>query len=844
MENFSQKISGYARLPKIEKFRKSKKKIQKELESISGKQKTKKIASEKESILINLLRKKISGEKAIGEYLDEKGMKATSAEIKWLKTLVDLKFDLRPLSLWPNLFNKPIKYKTVSNFDIRNVTGDKLIARYYQGEAIKGVMERCCNVMRVGYYSNNLMTIEDEQKAFEYYVEDFSLYYTGPFYENNANTYVQSKDQLTIKGEKYNVAIGGNGMNKEDVIIFKETLEFQNVIEKLNNQVKIKSEKGLKKGIREYKYSPGNYYFNQEVILTDIFPPILVLPKIMNFTLLFDGEIDIEAYLEAIKSKEEEDININLLSIDNLEPIMNLIGVIGLIFDGKIFFKTDYTYQQVYEYYWENKIYFGPVKSLYNDFRTIVIFYMESFTVRVSIDRMKKVYDSCVSWLETWEQFLKSRANQITNKFLSYIFDTDNMFSNFINHSQQVISTLKYSSELCISPNSSDIDNLEKTLRASALIIQNCLIAGKNKMIPEYRSPFSFLGNTIGDPQYAQDVFKFAQDLIEIADKKKNEKEIKILEENKVKTLGVSEGKEEIYNVLLEQLNDKKTTSMSLLDTINKIGAALGKKEVIAPKILQEKIREENEKINKMELELSEQNKLNAELNSKMQQLTTNMQNMRQEVPVAKEYKIDTGLFGFYYNRELPAWESALQSTNKTIGKYTQLSVDELNAETGFLATVQIDVTANPGTKTNPVFCLTDAMWAIVFVLISTEGKVENWKRLLMETEDYIKKFKGTIQLDKVYGNYYADNLLKYMANNLNDNEKIFISVPNTSTPVYNYHFSRNPFYFNLNWGKIFFEVGLNPNTNQGGQFLAGMNKLYQEARGNNTNLIISQTGN
>lgn len=826
----------YKNLTNVTSIKKKRKRaVQRELDIISGKQRVKKVASEKENILLDLLRKKITGERGISEYLEGKNISTNPQEVKWLDTLVSLKFDLRTLSIWPNLFSKPIKYRTYTKFKIKSISADKLLARYYQNTALQGVLEKCCDVDRVGYYSQDLIVLEDEQLIYEYYIEDFSLNLSGVYYNSDKKeNYKLQEDKLKIRGEDYSFATTND---VEDVVIFKDSVynTLGDAMAKLDEQVRIKNESGLKQGIREYKYSPGNYYMNQDVILTDVFPPVLVLPNPYEFTVVFEGTINVENYIESYKRKEEENINSGLISIENLEPIMNLIGVAGLI-DNRQFQTSELTYSQVYEYYWKNKAYFQPLKGLYSDFKNIVLYYMESFSIRVSIDRMRKTFDACENWLQRWNQYLNSKSNKICADFLGYI-SGDNTFKNFQLFSKNIIDVIKVASETCINPNSLYSDAIEKTLRAAALAITNILIDGSKCIIGETRSPYSFLGNTIGSSEQANALITYAQMLIENSSKETEKQKEVESQKNTARNIGKNEGMSVVYDKLIEKLNDPKLASPEILAATNEIGSLLGKNPITQTKATEAYNKAKTEEYTKLMKDINELSKNTSTVISTMSNLQQQQNDMTQKFQEQQQQNIQTqiivpqkGFYGFVYNMKLSNFILYNpQNSNNQFVYYSDISSNQTSVNFNSLGTNKINIMATPGTADNPIFTILDLLLAITIYYDGQDVKNKQvkdctWINILNKTNDVNARFnipnnlllfdqngkeyktKGNVNILEVINKMKPNNeFLVYYTDSLNNN----ILVRPTRYQYYSH--SLNPFYLNLDWENLFKELEYPP---------------------------------
>ena len=483
----------------------------KNLRSISllGKKQSRVIKkSERESILSKLVKKRIA-EGAMGDELQNLGLKGTEDEINYFDALYRSKVDIRSWGFSKNLLTKPLKlYFMDDNVSHPFITSDMLYWSYLSLNSLTGtnaIFKDFITLSKVHMCSKKAIILESKEEISEFYYEDMDKDVFCPMYKPTfdfAHNVANGKTFI-INGKTYYVS--SNEEQGVPIMISIQGKQADQIKSIVENAVKLKDKKELSIGIKTLSKLEGAYYFQHTITVTNFCPNVMLLKEGKNgkwdFKTLYEFEIIPDLLLESLKKNFNNAMLIisKITTWENVDAMYEIIGVTLLTnLDGNAAIREELT--KIWENYKKFKQSIGIYKKLYMLFKRLVLFFLDSFNSRIGIDRMDSVRKLATEFVENYNLIARNETEKENVREFVNLFNDENTMKNFL--APDIIvnaKTIKNTCEKILNPLPGEENELEVNVRALGLRLQDYLYGTKDSIITEIRAPNAFLANTIGE---------------------------------------------------------------------------------------------------------------------------------------------------------------------------------------------------------------------------------------------------------------------------------------------------------------------------------------------------------
>lgn len=476
--------------------------------SLMNRKRNKVSKSEKQMLVEKLYKSKIEIKDARGmrTELEKEFKDVTKDDAEYYYNIYKMKYASSRIGLIRNLVSKPVRLSYIGTIQSRYITSDKLFWSQKAAELIKTLDSEVKDFLILKKITLTTMSVNqfDEKKVFdECYFQDFAVDVSSPGWTVKNNT--QAKDFEEVK----KLAFTMDGINckvyrvkNNDMVYVKGEVTLEEVIKKLNSTTYIKTKSFLSQGVKKISKKKGYYYYMQEIEPTDFCPAFLGLKDITTFTVKYDFELEPNAYVETCISQKKILQDVNLISFENLNSVMQLLQIIRISLGEDMDSQLNKEMIEFYSKYVENKNVFAQVRTHYSTFKNIVLAFYDSFVNKVNIEKIKTIYQKCVSFMAEEVQIgTDKKSNVAYAKILISLKNVGQRMINFSSSSgkdrKSVIGILTRVCVQLMDPGS-ESSQIEENVRAAGLLILDILMDGEYPMIDEIRSPCAFLVNTTG----------------------------------------------------------------------------------------------------------------------------------------------------------------------------------------------------------------------------------------------------------------------------------------------------------------------------------------------------------
>lgn len=489
-----------------------KKEKKKNLKKILERAKIKKIKKARDKILEALQKKRRSQltKEEIVEEIKKAGSEPSEEKIILFQNLYPLNFDLKTFNFPISLFPKKISFNFLCESKKKVIlTTDHLFWGYYgvlgDNDLRKygkiGNIKKVCLASKLALAKNESFTFE------EGYVQDydkdffFSKVNSTESYDTEIANKFNSANDFFVNSKNFKVIDSENFL-----CIYPSSYSIDDVKNGIKKTTIFSQQKGiLSKGLKEVNKSEGLYYFQQTFDLENFFPSFVLTnwsgeELRENLDIMFTLELDYNALTNEFLDKKIEIKEIcRKATWENIKEVANYIRFLYYTEKAKTgnrgeFLSSDYrTFIQIYEQY--SQVISEYIES-YKIFKKICLSYLDSFVNKVNIEKLERIGKLCNDYsvlVEILFNNVDSRQNitKIAN-FFGSPYLTNYLSDNPVMYIKEIQELIK----MILSPNKET--NLEELIRGIALNLRNILLNSKSCIIPEIRSPCSFLGNTIG----------------------------------------------------------------------------------------------------------------------------------------------------------------------------------------------------------------------------------------------------------------------------------------------------------------------------------------------------------
>lgn len=556
-----------------------------------------------------------------------------------------------------------MEYYCINNFDTNFITTDLLywttktknfdVAGIFEDKEYSFKEVYCCSVKPI-LIKNSLEDVK------ECYIQDYNQSFSSPDwpedlkyspnlyvepiieYWYNMKEYVsctvmerQQQGNPVEKCNFYSVFTRADKNNKE---IDKKKLQ-ENLNEfALNHRYLKYDKKDLVTGIKKFRVNKGTYYFQKKIIPTDFCPTTLNGLSTFEVKALFTVRFPMSSYFDICVRKKKM-IVLNFVTFDNVSHFFDFLKVVTLT--TNLIDKEDDLYKFIQDYN-ENIESYKEVNDFFVFFRKNVLYFFDSFTRRINVDRIRLVYDKIRETMTRWRRIPQTTLTKYS-LCASYINKYAKQMCKFFTLSlEDFLNTLNYCCILCLSPRD-DSGKIEKVARYCGYAIFNLFKGGKDDIFNVIRSQCSFLENIVGNAT-SKDVAEYISDI------RRSRKKEDISKEQK---LSIQE--EARRNHLLNQIR-------KIDANINLTGFGNDQLENILNELIDENIEQKNkEKINKRK---EHRRKLKEEIqldeNLKKQLIDINTQNFYNSIMSGEMEAFN--LLNTVYNNFTPGEKSKVLS--------------------------------------------------------------------------------------------------------------------------------------------------------------------------------------
>lgn len=463
--------------------------------------------SERENVLDKLVKKRIAQGQMKNE-LQALGLQGTESEVRYYESLYNSKVDIRSWGFAKNLLARPLKIYVYGEMTDKIMTSDFLYWSYRGFTALgNDFLKPYVKLQRIQVCSRNAMIYNVKENIAEFYYEDLNKDVFCPSQNPEFNyEFPENAETFMLFDKEYRVAININ----EHIPIYIAPRDMAPAVARniIVNAKKIKDKKNLSAGFKELSKTEGSYYFQHLITATNFCPNVMSLKpgrnnEQWNFKMLFEFELVPDMLLNYFKNNWNRfsEFIARVITWDNLDSLHEFVGaaILTIKNNDEQFNQINTALERYYKYYSENKKVIDLYKKLFVMFRKLVLSFLDSFTSRISIDRMEKIRTYATEYIDGYNLLARNQAdNNIINTFVGFFINEK--LSNFLaSDSVLYAKTIKEVCEQILNPSTGDEAMLEMNVRALGLKLMSFLHGGENQIFNEIRAPNAFLANTVGN---------------------------------------------------------------------------------------------------------------------------------------------------------------------------------------------------------------------------------------------------------------------------------------------------------------------------------------------------------
>ena len=475
--------------------------------------------------------------------------------------------NLRPgptdrLTLPRKLCQDDIEFFCLSSKRVSNISNDWLKVLYdFASDISKSSISsgiKLFNLKSVKVSSNTIFKMQSEFKCF--YCQDFlpdvylnEFVYTEELKKELKNVFEYGADLMEISGSKYNVYSTVNG-----VLIYKEGIDEKDV-EKYADKAKVfyVSKGNLLKGVKKLINKDFYYYYSQIIVPTKFCPSNLIFDseekgvKGIELDYLYRFSLDLNLYLNKCIEENKVIFYENMITWYNYTNFLEFFQLLEYFTykennNKSLLEGMDKIKYAVNHFYEPNKEVIALWKTHYDNFKKILYSFLDSFIIRVNLDKLDKIAVECAKYIDD-DIYLKNLTSYSTvASFLMSFYEATQMMLNFLK--PKVVGVIDAILEVCDKMKyAKGKENLETSIRSAGIVIYDMFFTGECPVLYDVRSEVNFLGGIIAsnNPFGLDEVMNF----IKYIHKKQEERDAKRQEKKK---------KESQREILIKELAFKK----------------------------------------------------------------------------------------------------------------------------------------------------------------------------------------------------------------------------------------------------------------------------------------------
>lgn len=393
----------------------------------------------------------------------------------------------------------------------------------------------CCSIKPI--FIRNVL---DDVK--EYYIQDYNQNFSSPdwpedlkysqsiYVEPQIEYWYNMKEYVACDvierpqiGEPYKRCNFYSTFIRTNNNVDKKKLQ-ENLVEFATNHRYIKYDKKmLINGIKKFKINKGTYYFQRRFVPTDFCPTTLTGLEKFDMKVMFTVKFPMSSYFD-ICVKSNKIVVLNFVTFENIDYFYDFLQVVKVT--TELLNENNEDLLQFIEVYAENRESFKEFNVVYSELEKNLVFFYDSFSKRINVDRIRTIYDKIRETISKWNHIPNSLITKY-NLCVSYIKKYAKQMVHFFNlNVEDMLNTINYCCLLCLSPRD-DSKNIEKAARYCGYMIFNLFKGGKEDVFNVIRSQCSFLENIIGNAT-SEDVEAYIHDLRKARKKDEINKEEKL----------------------------------------------------------------------------------------------------------------------------------------------------------------------------------------------------------------------------------------------------------------------------------------------------------------------------
>ena len=473
--------------------------------------------------MMDTVRKKAQTDEMIKPVLESLKYNLKSAGADVLAELTRLRFKIKKLGLGKELCEGKLSTFVVSSSKFGNkgafITNDLFYYVVFLYERLAMEHRKLIDSIENVYVCNTSeLFLNEKQELQEFFYEDSLQEASACGYLNNINTEFIEVTIDTRKGDKDPGKLTYKGQTymyemvplKEKPLFIMANQKYWKIntfegnkyeyIFKIPKFQLFHISKELKSGIKRVGKKKGLFVIGSKLIPTDVAVKNLLLNCDASFEYLITTKLNKIDILNLFKEKRA--VPSFICNMENLLQLTEIIIVSA--------FMNNIDISDILENYKKYNSAFTLYRKLYTKLMSVICKYFDWFIEKVNYDRILELKKHVDNTLSYWEEISKANVETHLKEWAIKILkcnnnfsleDKDNMILNFFSNLNELkIMLLKTRSVLLkIGDFSIDAEAIEPHLRALAVGYRKFMMNGDVKCFTIIRTPYAFMGNTIGN---------------------------------------------------------------------------------------------------------------------------------------------------------------------------------------------------------------------------------------------------------------------------------------------------------------------------------------------------------
>ena len=513
--------------------------------------------SERNKLIQKMLALKTDKKEFIDEFLAKNGIKVSEEQKKHFYAINKLRSDFNKKITIPKslIVNKIFIYYKISNVQYSFISNDLLtnIALFYVSNQNwqKLGFEQSITLNNAFLCSKKTYNLENAETKFkECYIEDMNSNISFIGFDTDNVTKEEIDKFINEATNKQKFTYGGSNYvlyAKDTRLLIYKTSEFKDnetIANAIRKTTLIYKDKGnLKRGFKTINKKDGLFFFQQNLNLTDFCPSIVITDEPSTYDVLYKIEVNPEDLLNYyISRNNNEDIIVynNLINFENLDDMISFFTILSFTSDV-----NDNVKNLINNYNNSRKV-IALFKKEYNDFKTIVLSFYDSFMYKLNLDTIMRIHNQCNDFINQNNIIAKYGNDESYNKFIYGLQNYGTTLFNYLQYKKVDFINVIYNICSEIINSNGQIADLSEQVRTIGVAIYDMFFNNKTNILNTIRSPFSFLSNIVGNSK--MDILRNnLNNLLREYFKKDQGNVIKYIERQEGKNDGVN-GAEFIHN--------------------------------------------------------------------------------------------------------------------------------------------------------------------------------------------------------------------------------------------------------------------------------------------------------